>query len=99
MGQESLDRVNPNFFDNPAQLVVLRVDRRFLKDWDGMAELRTLDLPDVNQRRSGALAAIYRHVTKNLKAGIGYNFTDFSDDLTDLKYNHKGVFLNLIGTM
>jgi len=27
------------------------------------------------------------------------NFTDFSDDLTDLKYNHKGVFVNLIGTM
>jgi len=45
------------------------------------------------------LAALYRHITKNLKAGVGYNFTDFSDDLTDLKYNHKGVFLNFIGTM
>src|SRR4029077_18757556 len=44
-------------------------------------------------------AAIYRHIGKNLKAGVGYNFTDFSDDLTDLKYNHKGVFLNLIATM
>jgi hypothetical protein len=99
IGQESLDRVNPNFFDNPAQLAVLRVDRRFLKDWEGMAEVRMLNLPDVNQRRSGALAAIYRRISKNLKAGVGYNFTDFSDDLTDLKYNHKGVFVNLIGTM
>jgi len=99
MGQESLDRVNPNFFDNPAQLAVLRVDWRFLKEWDGLAEVRTLNLPDINQRRRGALAAIYRHISKNLKAGVGYNFTDFSDDLTDLKYNHKGVFVNLIGTM
>jgi flagellar motor protein MotB len=99
IGQESLDRVNPNFFDNPAQLAVLRVDRRFLKEWDSLAEVRTLYLPDISQRRLGALAAIYRHITKNLKAGVGYNFTDFSDDLTDLKYNHKGVFLNLIGTM
>ncbi len=99
LGQESLDRVHPNFFDNPAQLAVLRVDRRFLKDWEGMAEVRTLNLPDINQRRLGALAAIYRHISKNLKAGVGYNFTDFSDDLTDLNYNHKGVFLNLIGTM
>jgi hypothetical protein len=91
--------VNPNFFDNPAQLAVLRVDRRFLKEWDSLVELRTLYLPDISQRRGGALAAIYRHITKNLKAGVGYNFTDFSDDLTDLKYNHKGVFVNLIGTM
>jgi len=99
MGQESLDRVNPNFFDNPAQLAVLRVDWRFLKEWDSLAEVRTLYLPDLNQNRRGVLAALYRHITKNLKAGVGYNFTDFSDDLTDLKYNHKGVFLNLIGTM
>jgi len=99
MGQESLDRVHPNFFDNTARLTVLRLDWRFLKQWESLAEVRTLNLPDVNQRRRGALAAIYRHIGKNLKAGVGYNFTDFSDDLTDLKYNHKGVFLNLIATM
>jgi flagellar motor protein MotB len=99
IGQESLDRVNPNFFDNPAQLAVLRVDRRFFKDWDTLAEFRTLYLPDISQRRSGALVAIYRHISKNLKAGVGYNFTNFSDELTDLKYNHIGVFVNLIGSM
>ena len=27
-----------------------------------------------------------------------YNFTDFSDDLTDLSYDHQGAFVNLIGT-
>jgi hypothetical protein len=99
MGQESLDRVNPNFFDNAAQLTVLRVDWRFLKQWESLVEVRTLNLPDVSQRRRGALAAIYHHIGKNLKAGVGYNFTNFSDDLTDLKYNHKGVFVNLIGSM
>jgi flagellar motor protein MotB len=99
LGQESLDRVHPNFFDNAAQLTVLRVDWRFFKQWDSLAEVRTLYLPDISERRSGALAAIYRHISKNLKAGVGYNFTNFSDDLSDLKYNHKGVFVNLIGTM
>src|SRR5215470_4031613 len=98
LGQESLDRVHPNFFDNPAQLAVLRVDWRFFQQWDSMAEVRTLALPNVNQRRRGMLAAVYHHIGKNLKAGVGYNFTDFSDDLTDLKYNHRGVFLNLIAT-
>lgn len=30
--------------------------------------------------------------------GVGYNFTEFSDDLTDFDYDHKGWFLNLVGT-
>jgi hypothetical protein len=33
-----------------------------------------------------------------MKIGAGYNFTDFSDDLTDLRYDHKGVFVNLVVT-
>jgi hypothetical protein len=57
-----------------------------------------LDLRDISQRRRGALAAMYRYVGKNMKVGVGYNFTDFSDDLTDLNYNHKGAFVNFIVT-
>jgi hypothetical protein len=98
MGEASLDRVQPNFFDNTGQLAVLRVDWRFLKLWDSLAEVRQLGLPDINQRRRGVLVATYYHISQNLKAGVGYNFTDFSDDLTNLKYNHRGVFVNLIGT-
>jgi len=98
MGQASLDRTQLNFFANDAHLGVLRLDRRFGKNWDSLAEVRTLELPDIRQRRRGALAAVYRRIGNNLKVGVGYNFTDFSDDLTDLRYNHKGVFLNLIGT-
>ena len=97
MGQVSLDRQVRKFFDNAAQLGVLRVDWRFRKDYESLAEVRTLGLRDISQRRRGALVAIYRHIGKNLKVGVGYNFTDFSDDLTDLKYDHKGVFVNLIG--
>src|SRR5258705_10485550 len=57
MGQESLDRVNPNFFDNPAQLAVVRVDWRFLKELDGLAELTKLYQPELRQGRRGAVAA------------------------------------------
>jgi len=73
------------------------VDRRFFKSWDAMAEVRMLALRDIQQRRRGAVATIYRRLGANLKVGVGYNFTDFSDDLTDLRYNHRGVFVNLIG--
>ena len=98
LGQASLDRVQQNFFDNTAHLAVLRMDRRFFKEWESLAEVRTLDLPDVSQRRCGVLIAIYHHIGKDLKVGVGYNFTNFSDDLTDLKYNHRGVFANIVGT-
>jgi hypothetical protein len=97
LGEASLDRVQLNFFDNTAQLGVLRLDRRFRKNWDGMAEVRMLQMPNIRQRNQGALTAIYRHIGNNLKAGVGYNFTRFSDDLTDLRYNHRGVFFNLVG--
>ena len=97
LGQASLDRVQLNFFNNTASLGVLRLDRRFRKNWDAMAEVRMLTMPSIRQRNTGALTSIYRRIGNNLKAGVGYNFTNFSDDLTDLRYNHRGVFFNLVG--
>ena len=98
-GSVSLDREDPEFFDNPATFIALRADWRFLQNWEGMIEGRSLDLPEIDQTRRGALAAVYRYFGKHLKAGVGYNFTDFSDDLTDLNYDHQGAFINLIGSM
>jgi hypothetical protein len=43
--------------------------------------------------------ALYRHLGRHFKAGLGYNFTDFSDDLTDLSYTSGGWFINVIGKM
>ena len=56
-------------------------------------------MPDLSEQRSGALAAVSRYLGDHLKIGLGYNFTDFSDDLTDLSYDHSGAFLNLTGSM
>jgi hypothetical protein len=98
LGQVTLDREQRDFFDSDARLAVLRLDWRFRKNWESMVEARMLDLPDASQRRSGALATVYRYIGKNMKVGVGYNFTDFSDDLTDLRYDHKGVFVNMIVT-
>ncbi len=56
-------------------------------------------MPDLDERRSGALATISRYLGDHLKIGLGYNFTDFSEDLTDLSFDHHGVFLNLTGSM
>ena len=99
LGRFSLDRENPVFFDNNASLYVIRSDYRFRKNWEVLIEARLLDMPDLNESRSGALATVSRYLGDHLKIGIGYNFTDFSDDLTDLSFDHHGVFLNLTGSM
>src|SRR6185369_7445412 len=90
LGQVSIDRVNPEYFDSRAHLFVARADWHFLHSWDALVEGRMLDLPDAQDRRSGVLLGLYRHLGNHVKVGAGYNFSDFSDDLTDLSYRHQG---------
>jgi flagellar motor protein MotB len=96
-GQAAQDRDNPEFFDSRASLYVLRADWHVIYRWDALFEVRMLDLPDANDSRSGVLVGIYRQVGNYIKVGLGYNFSDFSDDLTQLDYKHQGLFINLIG--
>jgi len=99
LGQVSLDRENPEFFKNNANLYVIRGDYRFGENWEFMVEGRMLDMPDLNESRSGALTTISRYFGDHMKLGVGYNFTDFSDNLTDLSYDHSGAFVNVTGSM
>ncbi len=99
LGQLAMDRTDPVFYDSRAQLSIVRADWHFVHRWDALVEGRVLNLPDAKDRRSGMLFAIYRQLGDNVKLGAGYNFTDFSDDLTDLSYKSHGVFINIIGKM
>jgi hypothetical protein len=99
LGQVSLDREARQFFDNSAQLYIVRTDLTFAQNWEALVEGRLLDMPDLNEQRSGALVAMYRYVGNHVKVGIGYNFTDFSEDLTDLSFKHQGAFFNIVGAL
>jgi hypothetical protein len=98
-GELSLSRDNPEFFDNTADLYVLRTDFRFKEHWEGLVEGRVLEMTDLSDKRSGALVVVSRYLNERFKVGAGYNFTDCSDDLTDLSFDHRGVFLSLTGAM
>lgn len=63
-----------------------------------MLELRNLRALEAQDARAGALLAVYRHVAEGVKMGVGYNFTTYSDDLTDLSYRSRGWFFNLLAT-
>ena len=90
-------KVGGNWQDSTAWLAILRADWHWVHEWDVLTELRYLDAKDAGDSKSGALVAVYRHLGKHFKLGGGYNFTDFSDDLTDVSYRSHGWFINLIG--
>ena len=64
-GEMSLTRDNPQFFDNAANLYIVRADFRFMKDWEGMLETRLLDQPNARDSRSGNLVVISRYLNKH----------------------------------
>lgn len=78
-------------------LAVGRVDFHVVKQWDVTAEIRNLSILNGGNSQTGALLAIYRQVNDNFKIGAGYNFTRFSDDLTNLSMRNRGFFLNALG--
>jgi hypothetical protein len=85
-----------NFTDNTAHLGVLRMDWHVVHKWDVLLEGRVLQSDGVDVRETGALLGVYRHVGNNAKIGIGYEWGRVSDDLVDLDYDSRGLFLNLI---
>ena len=64
--------------------------------WSAMAEYRMLEV-QVDGTKKGALVALDKDLGKNLRISIGYNFTDFSSDLTQLQYKSGGWFVSLVG--
>jgi hypothetical protein len=96
-GELKDNKLGGPWFDSTAQLLIGRIDLHFVKNWDAIAELRTLNVTTAADRKTGALIGVYRHLGDNFKLGVGYNFTDFSDDLTNLSTKNKGVFVNAIG--
>ena len=96
-GKVSLGRDSSDFVSSDAHLAVLRADYNVLRKWDILAEGRALWVEQADDLRLGALAGVYRHVGDAVKIGVGYSWSDFSDDLTDQSYTSHGPFLNLLG--
>ncbi|MBV1920566.1 MAG: hypothetical protein KUG73_07770, partial [Pseudomonadales bacterium] len=86
-----------DWFESKGELFILRADWHIVHAWDVTLEWRQRNEISANDSRDGWLVAGYRHFGKHFKAGVGYNFSNFSDDLTDLDYEAGGWFLNAVG--
>ncbi len=87
-------RTGGEWFDSTAHLAIGRLDIKVVKGWDLVGEVRMLESETAQDSKIGALGGIYKHINDNVRFGVGYNFTDYSDSITDLSYKNKGVFVN-----
>jgi len=91
------DRDSGEWYESNLYLTALRLNYHLIKSWDALLELHMLSQEDDGDKR-GFLAGIYKHIGDHVKLGVGYNFTDFSDDLTTINdYRAGGWFINVIG--
>jgi len=92
----SRDTQSP-WFDSKSNFVAARVDLTLWGSWELLLEGRHLRVVEADDARSGWLTVLSRRLGQHLKVGLGYNFTDFSDDLTDLSFDSRGAFINMTG--
>ena len=95
-GDYRTGRGTGQWLDSGVEFAAIQVRYHLVAKWEGLAEYRWLRVKDGGDKR-GWLVGVDRQINENFKVGVGYNFTDFSDDLTELEYDSKGWFLNLAG--
>ncbi|MGL6290482.1 MAG: outer membrane protein [Silanimonas sp.] len=95
-GEVRFDRLQGQWADSAATFLAGQARYAFADKWSALAEYRWLSVEDGGDR-SGALLGVDRDLGEHFRVGAGYNFTDFSDDLTDFDYDHRGWFLNVVG--
>jgi len=88
---------NRQWFTSTTQFAALQLRYQVWHRWDVLTEGRWRRNVQADDGRQGFLVGINRHITDFLQIGAGYNFTAFSDRLTDLDYNDRGWFINIIG--
>ncbi|NZA28520.1 hypothetical protein H0E84_19280 [Luteimonas sp. SJ-92] len=96
-GEVRFGRGTGDWFDSATTFAAGQVRYELREKWHALAEYRWLDVKDGGTRQ-GFLVGVDRDLNRNFRIGAGYNFTDFSDDLTDFDYDHKGWFVNFVGS-
>ena len=96
-GEVRMGRMTGAWADSAATFLAGQVRYGVTTNWHALAEYRSLAVKD-GGRRQGALVGLDRDIGRNFRVGVGYNFTDFSDKLTDFDYDHRGWFLNVVGS-
>ncbi|GHD74346.1 hypothetical protein GCM10007164_24770 [Luteimonas padinae] len=96
-GEVRYGRGTGDWFDSATTFAAGQLRYELTHKWHGLAEYRWLDVKDGGTRQ-GWMMGVDRDIGRNFRIGAGYNFTDFSDDLTDFDYDHRGWYINFVGS-
>ena len=81
------------------QLLINRLDFTLWRDLEYGLEYRILHQNEADDMRSGWLNELLYPVGEHLRLGVGFNFTDFSDnEFSDNDYSVYGWFLRVQGS-
>ena len=96
-GKARFGRGTGQWFDSATTFAAVQARYEVMNQWHALAEYRWLGVKDGGDK-NGWLVGVDRDITKNLRLGVGYNFTDFKGDLTKVDdYRAKGWFINMVG--
>ncbi|VWX58711.1 hypothetical protein VARIO8X_150055 [Burkholderiales bacterium 8X] len=96
-GEARFGRGTGQWFDSATNFASAQVRYQLPAQWSALAEYRVLDVKDGGLKKGWLIGADH-DLGKNLRVGVGYNFTDFNDDLTKFDYRYRGFFINLVGS-
>ena len=89
---------DPTVPDSRTSLTIQRLNWRLPKDFLLGAEYRLMLQDLANDRRNGLAAEIMWEGLDPLRLGIGYNFSDVSDnEYADYDFSSRGMFIRLQG--
>ena len=86
-----------DFTESQTFLSVNRLNYLIDENWKIGAEYRFLKQTQAKDYKQGVLVEISRQMGPYAELGLGYNFTDFNDDLTHLDYTSQGPFIRITG--
>ncbi len=76
-------------------LMIHRLNYNIDRDWQLSGEYRILTQVEAQDQKRGFMLEASRRMNDNAQLGVGYNFTTFTDDLTDLGFTAQGPFLRV----
>jgi hypothetical protein len=96
VGEARHGRGEGEWFDSKTSFYAGQVRYDILYKWHGLFEYRILKVKGGGIKQ-GYMIGADKDITENFRIGIGYNFTDFTDDLTKIDCIYRGWFINVAG--
>jgi len=78
-------------------LVIHRLNYKIDRNWTISGEYRNLVQVEAKDNKQGILLEATRDINANTQLSIGWNFTNYTDDLTNLSYSSQGPFVRMTG--